>query len=507
MGCEQSQPRPLAENSTTADDLWEIIGQSDRSPICAFDHDFRLIAFNQAHSDEFFRIYGYRVKLGDVFPDLFLPEQAPIIRGFMARALTGEVYSVVEEFGDPSFDRPYWEIWYAPLRNHAGEIIGAFHHAQDISARLRLKVDLSAAQDALRQAQKMEAVGQLTGGIAHDFNNLLMAIVGNLELLAKRLDDDHPGRRFVESAASAADKGSKLTGQLLAFSRTQKLNIQPSLLDPVLDKTRELVRTALPPAIEMDFALDGAETCVLTDPDQLELAILNLALNARDAMPDGGRLRVDARDDGADHVVVRVTDTGFGMTPDVVRQAIEPFFTTKERGKGTGLGLAQVYGFVTQCGGALRIDSAPGAGTTIELRLKRAEPPKVSTVETDERPAEIAPGHGQVVLVIDDDDSVRAVLVESLKGADYRVVEAADGRQGLAMLDEVKPDLAVVDFLMPGMNGDEVGRRLQRAVPGLPIVFVSGYFDTLALDGVSGAVVLRKPFDQRALLAAVASAL
>ncbi len=493
--------------AVVTDKLWEIIGQSDRSPICAFDHEFKLIGFNQAHSDEFFRIYGYRVKLGDVFPDLFLPEQAPIIRGFMARALAGEVFSVVEEFGDPTFDRPYWEIWYAPLRDEEGRIIGAFHHAQDISARLRLQVDLSAAQDALRQAQKMEAVGQLTGGIAHDFNNLLMAIVGNLQLLVKRIPEDHPGRRFVDSAASAADKGSKLTGQLLAFARNQKLHIRPTVLDPVLEKARELVRTALPPAIEMTFVLDGEHASVFTDPDQLELAILNLALNARDAMPGGGALRVESRADGPDHYLVRVTDTGGGMTPEVARQAVEPFFTTKERGKGTGLGLAQVYGFVTQCGGSLRIDSAPGAGATIELRLKRAEAPEAPAAEPVVRPIEVVPGAGQTVLVIDDDDSVRAVLVETLRGAGYSVVEASDGLQGLARLDNIRPDVAVVDFLMPGMNGDEVGRRLQRSLPELPILFVSGYYDTLALDGISGATVLRKPFDDRALLRAVAGAL
>ncbi len=488
--------------------LWEIIGQSDRSPICAFDRDFRLIAFNQAHSDEFFRIYGYRVKLGDVFPDLFLPEQAPVIRGFMARALAGEVFSVVEEFGDPDLDRPYWEIWYAPLRTASGEIIGAFHHAQDISARLRLQVDLSATQDALRQAQKMEAVGQLTGGIAHDFNNLLMAIIGNLQLLIKHVPADHPGRRFIDNAASAADKGSKLTGQLLAFSRTQKLNMRPTLLDPALERARELVRSALGPSITLEFDLGSPDGCVLTDPDQLELAILNLSLNARDAMPDGGVLRVESRADGPGHFLVRVTDNGVGMTPDVARQAIEPFFTTKERGKGTGLGLAQVYGFVTQCGGTLTIHSTPGAGTTMEIRLKRAQAAaRTAPAESEPRHEDLVDGDGQVVLVIDDDDSVRNVLVETLEGAGYSVVEAADGRQGLALLETVRPDIAVVDFLMPGLNGDEVGRRLQHSMPGLPIVFVSGYFDTLALDGISGAVVLRKPFDTRALMGAVASAL
>ena len=489
--------------------LWEIIGQSGRAPICAFDHDFRLIAFNQAHSDEFFRIYGYRVQIGDDFPALFLPEQAPIIRGFMARALTGEVFRVVEEFGDPSLDHPYWEIWYAPLRDTAGEIIGAFHHAQDISARLRAEAELSAAQDALRQAQKMEAVGQLTGGIAHDFNNLLMAISGNLQLLSKKMPEDDPRRRFIDNAGEAAERGSKLTSQLLAFSRTQKLNIRAVELDPVLSRARMLIENALPPTIVMEFRLDSPGGWASTDPDQLELALLNLALNSRDAMPNGGRLTIESRKVSDDALAIVVTDTGVGMTADVAARAIEPFFTTKERGKGTGLGLAQVFGFTAQCGGELKITSTPGRGAAVVIRLPRVMAPATAEIAEPLVAArvEVTRGKGQKVLVIDDDDSVRAVLVETLKAAEFEVMEASGGEEGLKHVELVTPDAAIIDFIMPGMNGDEVARRLKRHLPNLPIIFVSGYFDTLALDGIGGAVILRKPFNVEGLNKAVASAL
>jgi signal transduction histidine kinase/CheY-like chemotaxis protein len=495
--------------STSSSNLWEIIGQSGRAPICAFDHDFRLIAFNQAHSDEFFRIYGYRVQIGDDFPQLFLPEQAPVIRGFMARALSGEVFRVVEEFGDPSLDQPYWEIWYAPLRDASGHIIGAFHHAQDISGRLRAEAELATAQDALRQAQKMEAVGQLTGGIAHDFNNLLMAISGNLQLLSMKMPEDDARRRLVTNAAAAAERGSKLTAQLLAFSRTQKLNIRPVEIDPALRHALTLVENALPPTIEMELRLNAAGVWASTDPDQLELAILNLALNARDAMPDGGRLVIESQQLSDATVAVAVVDAGSGMTPEVANRAVEPFFTTKERGKGTGLGLAQVFGFTTQCSGELNIVSKPGMGTTVTIRLPRVPPTAESGVVAPLAfaPVEVRRGKGQIVLVIDDDDSVRGVLVETLRAADFEVIEASGGEEALRRVETVTPDAAIIDFIMPGMNGDEVARRLKRRLPQLPIIFVSGYFDTLALDGISGAVILRKPFDVEGLNKVVASAL
>ena len=375
------------------------------------------------------------------------------------------------------------------------------------------------AEQAMYRAQRMEAVGQLTGGIAHDFNNLLMAIGGNLQLLGKRLGDDHPARRYVQNAQAAADKGAKLTGQLLAFSRTQKLDIRPVEIDAVLRNVRQLLGNALGPDISVVMRPGAPGEWALTDPDQLELAILNLALNARDAMANGGELVVRSvsrsgspgpEQDETEYLTVQVIDTGVGMTPEIAAQAMEPFFTTKERGKGTGLGLAQVYGFVRQCHGDLVIESEPGKGTTVELLLPRTSAPTLKApapqAPVDDVAAQSDHGRG-LLLVIDDDDSVRAVLVDALRSAGFEVIEAADGREGLELLEGRTPAAAIIDFIMPGLNGAETARLAQRRQPGLPIIFVSGYFDTVALDGIPGAVVLRKPFDVDGLQRTVSSVL
>jgi CheY-like chemotaxis protein len=267
-----------------------------------------------------------------------------------------------------------------------------------------------------------------------------------------------------------------------------------------------LIGNALGPSVSITLALNTSGTWARTDPDQLELAILNLAVNARDAMPEGGALRIESSAchialasefDPTHYVSVRVIDSGTGMTDRVIAQAVEPFFTTKERGKGTGLGLAQVYGFVRQCGGDLRIASKIGHGTTVEMLFPCAEPVVAEVSSSFDRLAVEAKSKaaGRQVLVIDDDDGVRAVIVDALVAAGFVVIEANDGESGLALLETSSPAAAVIDFLMPGMNGAEVARIAQQRRPGLPIVFVSGYSDTLALDGIAGATVLRKPFD------------
>jgi signal transduction histidine kinase/CheY-like chemotaxis protein len=375
------------------------------------------------------------------------------------------------------------------------------------------------AEAVLYRAQRMEAVGQLTGGIAHDFNNLLMAIGGNLELLKQRLPADDPKiQRYLSHATAAAEKGAKVTSQLLAFSRSQRLDIRAVSLDPILANARALIGNSLGPKIDVQMDLRSAGTWVRTDPGQLELAILNLAINARDAMPEGGTLRIVSHvipteaaghEGSPDDIIIQVTDTGGGMTEEVAAKAVEPFFTTKSRGKGTGLGLAQVYGFARQCGGDLNIISAPGEGTTIEIVLKSTEAldHPVAPASTAHMSAVADQYEKPLLLVIDDDESVRAVVVDALLGAGFRVEQASDGPAGLAILERCKPAAAVIDFLMPGMNGAEVARLAQIRQPGLPIVFVSGYSETVALDEIAGAVVLRKPFQMDALSRTVNSVL
>jgi CheY-like chemotaxis protein len=361
-------------------------------------------------------------------------------------------------------------------------------------------------------------VGQLTGGIAHDFNNLLMAISGNLQLLDRRLEPGLAARKYVTNAMAATDKGAKVTAQLLAFSRSQRLTIAPFAVEPIITSAVELIRSSLGPTIVIETDLRTQERWVLSDPHQLELALLNLAINARDAMPEGGRLRIEsdslrtrlsASTAVADYVSIRVADTGCGMSSEVLAKAIEPFFTTKPQGKGTGLGLSQVYGFLGQSRGELHIDSEPGRGTRIELLLPMTDPVAASA-EVDAAAAEPdanQPDKRALLLVIDDDDGVRRIIVEALLDAGFDVIEAADGPSGLAHLDHSQPAAAVIDFLMPGMNGAEVARLAQKRQPGLPIVFVSGYSDTLAMEGIAGAVVLRKPFDVESLNRSVAAAI
>ena len=408
-------------------------------------------------------------------------------------------------------------------RRARGELLEA--HTTEMEAQLatqarqleRESQERRKAEAAMYAAQRLESVGQLTGGIAHDFNNLLMGISGNLQLMRRKLADDHPAMRNAVNASAAVERGSRLTAQLLTFSRSQKLHIRAVQIQPLLAQARELIGHALGPHIDIEIRDHSAGAWARTDGDQLELAILNLVVNARDAMPDGGKVVVEAQtlahafadgDAAREAIAIRVIDHGTGMAPEVAERAMEPFYTTKERGKGTGLGLAQVHGFTLQCGGDLRLTTAPGAGTTVEMVLRQTEagtaeatPPAVAVAASRRSSAR------RRLLVIDDDDEVRRVIVELLGGAGFEVTERSDGPGGLAELARWRPDAAVIDFIMPGMNGAEVARRAQVLHPGLPILFVSGYSDTLALDGIAEAAVLRKPFDDESLQRAVAQIL
>ena len=389
--------------------------------------------------------------------------------------------------------------------------------AQQADQLDRQAAERARIQEGMYRTQRIEAIGQLSGGIAHDFNNLLTAIGGNLELMLRKLAEGHPARRHATIAIAAVGKGARLASQMLAFSRSQRLMIRPTEIAPALLRARELIGTALGPSVDLSIEYARESAWAKTDPDQLELAIFNLAVNARDAMPSGGQVRIEsglrrahlaAAATEATYVSIRVTDDGVGMTPEVLAKAIEPFFTTRGP-QGSGLGLAQVYGFARQCEGDLVITSAPGEGTTVEILLLSTEGPHRDALdgETELQRLEGRADQRTRLLVVDDDDAVRGVLVELLGDAGYDVSEAADGLSALASLERIDPQVAVIDFMMPGMNGAEVARRAQARLPHLPIVFVSGYHDTMALDGIAGAVVLRKPFGDVQLQSAVARAL
>lgn len=374
------------------------------------------------------------------------------------------------------------------VQGHIAERAGIAELLHQLNETLEARVAerteaLRTSEAALAQSQKMEAVGRLTGGIAHDFNNLLTAVVGNLELLQLRVAGDERAQRLASAAFQAAMRGARLTTQLLAFSRTQKLTLSVIDVNAVLRGTDELLARTVGPLIELRLLLDPAVRPAIADVNQLELAILNMAINARDAMPEGGRLTIGtereviAPSDGSDreggiapgrYVVVSVTDTGTGMSPEVLARAMEPFFTTKDIGQGTGLGLSQVYGIARQSGGDMLIESFPGRGTTVRLLLpearRAAQPGSSTTIYPANSPDEDQGPLGSV-LVIDDDEDVRRVFVAGLEAYGYRVHEAPNGPAALHMLEQgISADVAVVDFAMPVMNGAvlaEAARRLR----------------------------------------------
>jgi signal transduction histidine kinase len=362
------------------------------------------------------------------------------------------------------------------------------------------------AEAGLLQAQKMEAVGQLTGGLAHDFNNLLTAVVGNLDLIRTRATEPRIVR-LAENAFKAAERGSKLTAQLLAFSRTQKIATSSIDINRTIEGMYEFLNQSLGANISIQMNLDPAAPVVIADGNQLEVSILNLGINARDAMPGGGTLTITTASDPDDkrRVLVSVSDSGTGMSPEVVARAFDPFFTTKPPGKGTGLGLSQVYGLVRQMGGDVDIVSKPGEGTTVRLHLRRGR--VASELDAETSHASDA-GQSERILVVDDDHDVRAIMASFLSEIGYVVHEAEHGEAALAMQKTVNPQLMIIDFAMPGTNGAEVVKAARAVQPTLPILFVSGYADSAALEAAMGsAPFLRKPFRPAELASAVRAAI
>jgi PAS domain S-box-containing protein len=365
-------------------------------------------------------------------------------------------------------------------------------------------------ETTLRQMQRLEAVGQLTSGVAHDFNNLLTVVLGNIGFLRRDLAGmDQRLLRRLEQMNKAAERGATLTAQLLAFSRRQRLEPKPINLNDTVMGMRDLLQSTMGGSVRIRTTLEPALWAALVDPTQIELIILNLAINARDAMAVGGDLIVSttnavlsglpARPEEpppGEYAVLSVTDTGTGMSEDVRQRAFEPFFTTKEVGKGSGLGLAQVFGFVKQSGGGVRIETTLGTGTSIRVFLPRAQPLADRSVAAVSGAVPALPnGEGTLILLVDDDGAVREITAKMLRDLGYEVVEAGSGGAALDLLArEPRISLSLLDYAMPGMNGAEVAHEVQKRRPGLPVVFITGYADLTALKEVGEDRIVQKPF-------------
>jgi PAS domain S-box-containing protein len=403
----------------------------------------------------------------------------------------------------------FWaNVLIDPIYDESGRHIGFAKITRDATERKRAQDEVEEARAALAQSQKLQALGELTGGIAHDFNNLMTVIAGSTELLLRRPDmPEEKKQRYLEAIAETTKRAATLTSHLLAFGRRQP--IRPEVIDVNvrLDALAEVLARTLGSRIEvvLDLAPDLAP--VEVDPAELETALLNAAFNARDAMPDGGRLTLATRRRphvGSEMAAIELRDTGTGMPPAVLERAFEPFFTTKEVGKGTGLGLSQIHGFAAQAGGGAEIDSRPGEGTVVRILLPASEK-AVATADAD-APA-IALPEGLTVLVVEDNAQVREFARNLLSELKCEVLSAADGREALSILESEEVDVLFSDIVMPGMTGLELAATVRDRHPHLPILLASGYSEEIVGSGPREFEVLGKPYGGEALSSAIAALL
>jgi PAS domain S-box-containing protein len=493
----------LAERKLLAD-----IVESTDAFVQVVDLDFRFIAINRASASEFERIFGVRPKVGDSMLELmkYQPEHRAALKAVWCRALAGEEFTEIARLRAPSSEARFYEMKFNTLYDHEGRRIGAYQFVYDVTQRLEDQDRLVKAESGLRQAQKMEAVGQLTGGVAHDFNNLLMAVSSGMYLLDQPMDADRR-RRVVDSMRQAIERGTALTRQLLAFSRQRPLAAKTVDLRTQLLGMQEMLQRSLRADVEVKMEFDDELWPVEVDPGELELAILNICVNSRDAMPEGGTISISARN-SAELVAVSIADSGLGMSKDVLARAFEPFFTTKEVGKGSGLGLAQVYGFLAQSNGEVSIDSVPGNGTTVILTLPRSVKP-IAGNEGPERDLAVPAGrrpdgrirsHGTIMLV-EDDAAVASLTTQMLESMGWSVTHV---KSAVAALDALREnhdvDLVFSDVMVPGgMTGVDLAREVRRSLPEVPIVLTTGYIEAARTAVTEGMEVLVKPYSVEAL--------
>ncbi|RYJ03260.1 MAG: PAS domain-containing sensor histidine kinase [Acetobacteraceae bacterium] len=500
----------VAERTAERDRVW----RNSRDLIVVLRADGTFTAVSPAWTE----ILGHDPEevVGRHFLDFVLPEDAARTQAGLESAAAQQDLTRFENRYRHRDGSARWISW-----NTAAEGAVIYAYGRDITAEKQRAEALERAEDQLRQAQKMEAVGQLTGGIAHDFNNLLTGIIGSLEMIGTRIAQGRIGDlpRYTLAARGAANRAAALTHRLLAFSRRQTL--EPKLTDAnqLVAGMADLIRRTMGPAVVVEVVAAAGLWPSMVDRNQLENALLNLSINARDAMPDGGRLTIETANRWLDtrtavthglapgqYISLCVSDTGVGMTPEVAARAFDPFFTTKPTGLGTGLGLSMIHGFARQSGGQARIYSEPGRGTMICLYLPRhlGEAPAEEPAEAAGRLPPAPAATGGTVLVVDDEPTVRMLVTEVLGELGFATIEAADGPAGLAILQSpVRIDLLISDVGLPGgMNGRQVADAARELRPGLKVLFITGYAENAVLSHGHldpGMHVMTKPFPTAAL--------
>jgi PAS domain S-box-containing protein len=505
---EKGQAAELADKTAERDRLWE----TSRDLLVVLGLDGVLRATNPAWG----HVLGWEQDevVGRSHLNFVHPDDEPISQAALLEAAAGQMEPVAVRCRHKDGGWR-WISWVAAPGD--GVVFASGRH---VTAEKHAAEELAEAQAALRQAHKMEAVGQLTGGIAHDFNNLLAGIGGSLELLQKRLSDGRLGglERYIDTAQTSARRAAALTQRLLAFSRRQTLDPKPTDMNKLILGMEDLIRRTVGPDVALEFVGAGGLWPTRVDPSQLETALLNLCINGRDAMaPLGGRLTIETSNKWLDeraaktrelppgqYVSVCVTDTGSGMSPEVIERAFEPFYTTKPLGQGTGLGLSMIYGFARQSGGQIRIYSELGKGTTMCLYLPRYT--GLMADDDDAPPASIKGGDadGEVVMVVDDEDAVRMLVVEVLGDLGYAAIEATDGPSALKILQaDRRVDLLITDVGLPGgLNGRQIADAARQNRPDLKVLFITGYAENAVVGNGHldpGMEIITKPFVMTAL--------
>lgn len=509
------------------DRTWEL----SRDLLAVTDFDSKVLALNPAWNE----ILGWaqtdlleRPLVALTHPDDLRSSEVAV--GLLRRGRVAQRFVNRLRHRDGSYR---WIAWsavpdagraYVAGRDITGEI-ATIDKLADANAALRLQIEEREKVEAtLQQMQRLEAVGQLTAGVAHDFNNLLTVILTSASFLQRDLERGAPLDKLLHRLSyirTSGERGATLTSQLLAFARRQQLAPSPLNLNETIDNLLSLLKSTLGSSIRVVTQPQAAIWHALVDPTQIEMIILNLAINARDAMSSGGQLvlatanvQIAAQDEPAvdepapgDYVLLSVSDTGTGMSEAVLQKAFEPFFTTKEVGKGSGLGLAQVFGFAKQSGGAARILTEQGVGTTVQVFLPRTEPVAEAgtALAGDEEEGSVIASE-QRILLVDDDPAVREVTAQMLQRIGFQVAEADSGARALQLLEEIEVDLLLADFIMPGMSGGELARTVNAQRPQLPIVFISGYAELGEL-GLSDSLVIQKPFKEEQMARTLLKAL